>query len=142
MTESRNGTLRLQGMGLCNLTSGEALMNDTDVFAWWLKAFAYAAFSSLGGALGHLMRSIDKKERITWGRCIVESVAAGFVGLLVLLMCEAMGVGAQWTGVIVGVSGWLGASATIRMLEVAMRKRLGLEQQQNGDVPPQPPSGI
>lgn len=111
-----------------------------DQLGWWLKALAYAAFSALGGALGHLMRSIDKKERITWTRCIVESIAAGFVGLLVLLMCEAMGVGPQWTGVIVGVSGWLGASATIRMLEAAMRKRLGLEQQ--NDVPPQSPTPL
>lgn len=83
------------------------------------------------------MRSLDKKERITWTRCVIESVAAGFVGLLVLLMCQAMDVGEQWTGVIVGVSGWLGASATIRMLEMAMRKRLGLEGQ--NDVPPQSP---
>lgn len=112
-------------------------MDDQTALAWWLKALAYAAFSSIGGALGHLMRSIDKKERISWGRCTVESIAAGFVGLLVLLMCEAMGVGPQWTGVIVGVSGWLGASATIRMLEMAMRKRLGLEQA--NDVPPQSP---
>jgi hypothetical protein len=115
-------------------------MDDQTALAWWLKALAYAAFSSLGGALGHLMRSLDKKERISWGRCIVESIAAGFVGLLVLLMCEAMGVGAQWTGVIVGVSGWLGASATIRMLEMAMRKRLGLDGTPNANVPGNPDS--
>lgn len=102
-------------------------MNDTDLTAWWFKAFAYAAFSSLGGVLGHLMRSLDKPGKISWGRCIVEGIAAGFVGLLVLLMCQAMDLSEQWTGVIVGVSGWLGASATIRMLEIVIRKRLGVD---------------
>jgi hypothetical protein len=94
---------------------------------WWIKATAYIAFSSVGGVLGHLMRTIDKKESINMGRCLVEGMSAGFVGLLVLLVCQAMELGEQWTGVIVGVSGWLGASATIRMLEGLMHNRLGVK---------------
>ncbi len=102
-------------------------MNDEQI--WLLKAAGYAAFSAFGGILGHLMRAVDKKHKITWGRTATEGLAAGFVGLLVLLLCQAMGLSEQWTGVVVGVSGWLGASATIRMLETAVRKRLGVTQE-------------
>lgn len=106
---------------------------------WWIKALSYAGFSALGGVMGHLMRTLNKKGKITLGRCLVEGVAAGFVGLLVLLLCQAMAVGEQWTGVIVGVSGWLGASATIQTLEGLVRKRLNLGTE--NDTPTQlPPS--
>lgn len=101
----------------------------SDDLNWFLKAAAYAVFSSLGGVLGHLMRSVDKKQKVTFGRTAMEGLAAGFVGLLVLLLCQAMGLSEQWTGVVVGVSGWLGASATIRMLEAAVRKRLSLPKE-------------
>ena len=106
------------------------MMPDDPTWSWWLRAFAYTAFASFGGAMGHMMRSIDKKEKISWGRAFVESAAAGFVGVIVLLVCGAMGLGEQWTGVIVGVSGWLGANATIRMLEGIVRKKLGIEGNQ------------
>ncbi len=101
-------------------------MDDNPLIAWWVKAIAYAAFASIGGMLGHLMRTFDKRP-ISWGKCILEGIAAGFVGLLMLLVCDAMGLGEQWTGVIVGVSGWLGANATIRMIESLVRKRLGID---------------
>lgn len=102
---------------------------------WWTKALAYAAFSTIGGVIGHLMRTMNKGGKITIGRCMVEGIAAGFVGLLVLLLCESMGMGEQWTGVIVGVSGWLGASATIQTLEGIVRKRLNIK---NDDMPQAP----
>jgi len=92
----------------------------------WLRVFAYASFAAIGGFLGHVMRTMDAKEKINWVRAALEGIAAGFVGLLVMLACNAMGVPAQWTGVIVGVCGWLGANATIRILEKMVRKKLGI----------------
>jgi len=105
----------------------------------WLRAVAYTLFAAFGGVMGHLMRTIDKKEKIVWGRAAVEGLAAGFVGLIVLLICGAMELGEQWTGVIVGVSGWLGANATIRMLEGMVRKKLGIEGNQQEPTNAQPP---
>lgn len=77
--------------------------------------------------MGHVMRTFDNRERFVWSRGIVEGVAAGFVGLLVLFVCQAMDLSEQWTGVIVGVSGWLGANASIRMLEQVVFKKLGID---------------
>jgi len=110
-------------------------MQQDEFLTWWVKALAYIAFSSIGGIFGHLMRTFEKKESVHWGRACIEGLSAGFVGLLVLLMCQATGLSEQWTGVIVGVSGWLGASATIRLLERMVRKRLGVDYDGN-DVPP------
>ena len=94
--------------------------------SWWVKAILYAALATFGGFLGHVMRALDKSAPISYGRACVEGLAAGFVGLLVMLMCNATNMSDQWTGVVVGVSGWLGANASIRMLEKLVFKKLGI----------------
>lgn len=94
--------------------------------SWWVKAILYAALATFGGFLGHIMRSLDRSTPVSYSRAIIEGLAAGFVGLLVMLMCNALNLSEQWTGVIVGVSGWLGANASIRMLEKKVFKQLGL----------------
>ena len=94
--------------------------------SWWVKAILYAALAMFGGFLGHVMRALDKSTPIGYGRACVEGLAAGFVGLLVMLMCNATNMSDQWTGVVVGVSGWLGANASIRMLEKLVFKKLGI----------------
>lgn len=94
--------------------------------SWWVKAILYATLATFGGFLGHIMRALDKSTPISYGRACVEGLAAGFVGLLVMLVCNAMSLSDQWTGVIVGVSGWLGANASIRMLEKMVFKKLGI----------------
>lgn len=97
-------------------------------YAWWIQAILYSGFASFGGLMGHLLRSVESGQRITWGRALLEAGSAGFVGVLVLLMCQAMGLSQEWTGVIVGMSGWLGATATIRIIEAVVRKRIGIEK--------------
>lgn len=95
----------------------------------WLESLAYAAFAAFGGFMGYIMRTFDRRGRIQWGSAALEGVAAGFVGLLVLFVCQEFALSKQWTGVIVGVSGWLGANASIRMLEQIVFKKLGIMQQ-------------
>ncbi len=95
--------------------------------AWWARAAAYAMFAAVGGILGHLMRILDKKHTVSWARAVLEGIAAGFVGILMLFICDASSLSAQWTGVIVGVSGWMGASASIRLLEILVRRRLNVQ---------------
>jgi len=102
-------------------------MNIDPFTIWWIKAATYAAFAAFGGAMGHLVRSIHNNQKISWSKTIIESFSAGFVGVLVLFACQAMHLSEQWTGVIVGVCGWLGATATIALLENVVRKKLGIE---------------
>lgn len=92
----------------------------------WLQLVLYPLFASLGGALGYVLRTLDAGLRVSFWRTLLESIAAGFVGVLVMLICQQMALSAQWTGVCVGTCGWLGASVSIRMLERLVRSRLGV----------------
>lgn len=92
---------------------------------WFTRAAAYTAFSAIGGMIGYAMRAVDTKQPFKIWRCTLEGAGAAFVGVLVMLLCEATHLNQQWTGVIVGVCGWLGASTTIRLLESVVRNKLG-----------------
>lgn len=93
---------------------------------WWVRALLYTSLAMLGGFLGQVMRDLDAGKRVRIGRAGIEGVSAGFVGLLVMLICTELALSEHWTGVIVGVSGWLGANASIRMLERVVFKRFGI----------------
>lgn len=97
--------------------------------SWWFKATAYSLLASVGGLIGYLMRKIDAQEKISWLQALLQTIGAGFVGLLILLTCMEFNFSLQWTGVIVGVFGWLGANVTIRVLERLVLKKLGIEKQ-------------
>lgn len=111
-------------------------MSEHEAIYWWLTALAYAALASVGGVLGHLMHKIDRKEPIHLGVAALKGVAAGFTGFLILLACNALKLDEEWKGVIVGLCGWIGADATIRILEAIVRKRLGLDPNQPSQVQP------
>lgn len=108
-------------------------MFSTDPDFNWIKVLAFAAFASFGGVMGHLMRTLDQGAKINWAKAGMEGLAAGFVGLLVLMACSAMQIDESWTGVIVGVSGWMGANASIRVLETLVFKRLGISQENRNE---------
>lgn len=95
---------------------------------WWFAALGYTTFAAIGGLLSYLLRSMDKHEPVRWRQAIVQSVSAGFAGALVLFACTALNLSEEWKGVIVGVAGWLGADATIKLLEGRIRKQLGLDE--------------
>jgi hypothetical protein len=88
-----------------------------------LKSFLFAAF---GGVIGYIMRSITSKREICFLRALIEGIAAGFVGMCVSLLCSSIGIDIRLSGAIVGVSGWIGANATVRIIERVIYKRLGI----------------
>lgn len=92
---------------------------------WWMKLGAYLVLAVIGGILGYLMRALENGHRPSLLRSVLEGSAAGFAGLMLLLLCQVSGIGPEMTGVIVGIGGWLGASATIRKLEPLVFKNLG-----------------
>lgn len=92
----------------------------------WIQTALWAGFAFFGGSMGYIMRRIEKSEKVIWLRVVVEGAAASFTGILVLFVCQQMQLSLQWTGVAVGVCGWLGASWTIGALEKLLSKKLGI----------------
>jgi hypothetical protein len=101
-------------------------MRDPNEFNF-AHSVGYAAFASLGGMVGYVLRTMDANRPISVQRLCVETFAAGFVGLLAMLVCNAFELASNWTGVIVGMSGWLGATASMRLIETVVYKRLGID---------------
>ena len=94
----------------------------------WLRIAAYALFASVGGMLGYTMRMLEHGNPVRLPMAMMEGVASGFVGLLMYMLCHSVGLSSEWTGVIVGVSGWLGANATLRILEIVVYRKLGINK--------------
>ena len=93
----------------------------------WLQTVLYAAFASFAGGLGYILRTMEANATPTLTRTCVEALAAGLVGLLAMWICQAMDISLQWTAITVGVSGWLGANATIQVLQRLVWRKLGLD---------------
>lgn len=94
---------------------------------WWefVEALFYFAFAGFAGAVGYIMRTLNENKSFLWRRVLLEAFGAAFVGFLVYKLCLALDLSPHWTGVVVGVCGWLGSSATIQMLEPVIRRAIG-----------------
>lgn len=98
-----------------------------------IEGALFSGFAAIGGVLAYLMRTLNKEEKPIWSRAIVEFLSSGFVGVLAALACKAAGIDYLWSGVIVGVFGWMGAEASIAMLGRIVRKRLGIDVNGNSN---------
>lgn len=90
---------------------------NVDEILRYLRTPSFLFLAGIAGALGYIMRRIDSEEKISKARVVVEFCSSAFVGLLVVWACRAMGLSFEWTGVTVGVSGWIGANAAIKALQ-------------------------
>ena len=102
-----------------------------------LRAVGYALFAALAGALGYILRSMDSGVPITYARTFVEALSAGFVGVIAMWLCQASSLSPQWTGITVAVSGWLGANASIQVLQRLVWNKLGLNPKDDNHENPQ-----
>lgn len=93
---------------------------------WWLKVAAHAVFAAFAGAMGYLMRAMDGGHRAKKRAVLINCLAAGFVGILVMFICQELGVSQKWTLVTTGVFGWLGAGASIKLIEGMVFRKLGI----------------
>lgn len=115
-------------MGSVLRSTGTLKMIEYILNSWWFKLASYAFLAFIGGALGYIMRAVDKQEKVLVWRVFLEGIGAAFVGVLVMFICQEAKFSAGYTGVIVGVCGWLGANVTIRLLEGFVRRKLGLKE--------------
>ena len=93
-----------------------------DARQWWLSTILLLLLACAGGLLGSMIRMLDAKQKIDWFVVAIETVASGFSGVIVMLLCQALALNLQWTGIIVGVCGWFGGRTTMLWLEKRVRK--------------------
>lgn len=99
----------------------------------WLRGLCYATFAAAAGALGYIFRSMDAGVPVSIGRAVAEMFGAALVGLFAMWICQATGISQQWTAVTVGISGWLGATASIQVLQRLVWSKLGLTRSHDDD---------
>lgn len=87
----------------------------------WISYLMWGLFSTFGGGVGYVLRS----PKVNLRDFIIESVGAGFVGMLVSMGCQASSLDTHYTGIIVGVSSLTGARASLRVMQSVIGKRLG-----------------
>ena len=92
-----------------------------------IELLQFAGLSSMGGLLGYLMRQATREQPIKLGRATLEAVASGFIGIITMFLCHAIGLPWYWSGAVVGVLGWLGAEASIVVIARAIRGKIGLD---------------
>lgn len=94
---------------------------------WYLPALLIL-LAAVGGLIGSMLRMLDQNGKISWFLVMLEALASAFSGVIVMLLCQALGFNLQWTGVIVGVCGWFGGRTTMLWLEKRVRKIIEGEQ--------------
>lgn len=92
-----------------------------------IEILQFAGFSAMGGLLGYLMRQATREQPIKLSRATLEAVASGFIGIVMMFLCHAIGLPWYWSGAVVGVLGWLGAEASIVVIARVIRGKVGLD---------------
>lgn len=95
-----------------------------DQISEYMHDLRWAGFAAIGGAIGYVLRS----EKIKRGDLIIESLGAGFVGAIVSMAAKYYALGAEATGVLVGISALIGARATLRFIKEQVLRRLNAKE--------------
>ena len=88
----------------------------------YLTTLLLVLLAAVGGLIGSMIRMLDDTGKINWTITLIEALASAFSGVIVMLLCQALGFNLQWTGVIVGVCGWFGGRTTMLWLERRVRR--------------------
>lgn len=95
--------------------------------SWIVRALAYVSLSTIGGIIGYILRSMENRKKILISHLLARAAGSMFAGFIILLLCQAMALDYIWTGVVVGLFGWLGADVSIKLVETFVFKKLGIE---------------
>ena len=104
--------------------------NDPHLFEI-IEGVLFTFFAATGGLLAYLLRAVHSNERPKWLTALAEFLASGFVGVLAMLACKAAGFNWMWSGLVVGVFGWLGAETSIMVLRKLVESKLGISTDDN-----------
>lgn len=92
------------------------------------EKISYTILASIGGFIAYAISRQETSKKFVLKDAVVQSAGSGFVGLLVAMLCIAMGVEPLWIGPISGLFGWLGATATIQILKRFVYDKLSIQE--------------
>jgi 4-amino-4-deoxy-L-arabinose transferase-like glycosyltransferase len=98
-----------------------------------MRSWIYISIAAVGGVLGHMMRKLGAQQPIRVGETVLQGVGAAFSGYLVLLGCRSLDIPPDASGVIIGLCGWLGADATLMLLQTYIYKKLNIGADSNDE---------
>jgi hypothetical protein len=75
-------------------------------------------FTAVFGGVVRLLQRASNGEDVSRIIVVTEVAVAGFAGLLTVLLGNAVGIAAEWLGVMAGMSGYLGTKAIDRLTAV------------------------
>lgn len=103
-------------------------MSQVELLTAFSLSWGYIVIAIIGGVLGYLMRKRKARQKISLGETALQGVAAGFAGGLILLIGRLAGLPPEMCAVLVGLCGWLGADATLMLLQTYVYDKLKLSK--------------
>lgn len=79
-------------------------------------------FAAVGGGLSYKTKVDQNLIKFSWAGFVGELVSAAFIGMVVLLIARASGLGIEWAGALAGISGHMGVRSLF-LLELLIIKK-------------------
>ncbi|AMS12927.1 hypothetical protein A3218_00770 [Pseudomonas chlororaphis] len=88
-------------------------MGNGDLLEVFLHLWGYMFITLVGGVVGHMMRKLNVREKMTLGETLQQGVGAAFAGYLMLRALHFFALPAEVAGVVTSLGGWLGANVSL-----------------------------
>lgn len=109
-------------------------MNGPEDKSWLIQCIAAVLLAAAGGPLGYLTRATDNGETVSKKALLVQTLSAAFTGCIVLLICLHFEFDMIVSGIMCGVSGWMGAMATLGLVTRQIKSKLGIKDEDKNDA--------
>lgn len=95
----------------------------------WTRIILFSLLSLIGGSLGYTMRTLDKNEKVSFWRAMLEGLCAAFFGVITGIICMENHLSIGYSSAIIGLMSWIGARASFIIVRSIAYRRLGLPEE-------------
>lgn len=99
----------------------------------WGKMIIFAVLAFSGGSLGYTMRTLDKNEKISVWRFILEGASAVFFAVITGAICIENDITLGYMSAIIGLTSWIGSRATFLIARSIIFKKFGVAPEVKND---------
>lgn len=102
----------------------------------WTKLIIFAIIAFSGGSLGYTMRSLDRNEKPSVWRVILEGASAVFFAVITGAICIENNVSIGYMSATIGLTSWIGSRATFLIVRSIAYKKIGITPEAKNDNEP------